>query len=90
MPVILLFSAVSDLLSNMYNFDLDPWLVRKRANTMKVYTIYVPLPVLHLILWYVDTFKMVENNYLPIDFIIKDWEYPAQIFLNISHGYWYG
>ena len=34
--------------------------------------------------------KMADNKYLPIDSVRKDWEYPAQIFLNIYHGLWDG
>ena len=57
---------------------------------MKACTISVPLPVIHLLWWYIDTFKIVENKKLPIEFVRKDWEYPEQIFVNISHGCWYG
>ena len=29
---------------------------------------------------------MLENKYLPIDFVRKDWEYPTRISINIFHG----
>ena len=29
---------------------------------------------------------MVNDQYLPIERVRKDWEYPVQIFVNISHG----
>ena len=48
---------------------------------MKFYTIYVPPPVLHWLWWYIYTFKIAENKYFPIDFVRKDWEYPAQIYV---------
>ena len=32
---------------------------------MKARTISVPPPVLHSILWYIDTLKIVDNKYLP-------------------------
>ena len=47
MPVILLFSSTCYSLSNMWNFDCNPFLVIKWANIMKDYSISVPPPVLH-------------------------------------------
>ena len=88
MPVILLFSSAQVVLSNMLNFDWNPFLVIKWANVMKDYTIYAPPSVIHLFWWYIDTLKIVEYKYLPIDFVIKGWGYPAKIFVNISHGSW--
>ena len=51
---------------------------------MKAYTVSVPPPILHWIWLYIDTIIIVENKYLPIDFFIMDWEYPAQIFVNFT------
>ena len=73
MPVIFLFSDAHESLSNMWNLDCNPCLVRKQANVMKYYNISVPRPVLHWIGWYLDTFKIIENKYLPLDFVIKYW-----------------
>ena len=47
MPVIFLFSDAHESLSNMWNLDWNPCLVRKQANGMKYYNISVPRPVLH-------------------------------------------
>ena len=87
-PVLLIFSSACDSLSNMWNFDCNPCLIRKLANVMNYYTIYAPTPVIHWLWWYIDTFKIVENKYSPIEFVRKDREYPAQIFVNISHRCW--
>ena len=80
MPVIFLFSATCDSFYNMWNFDWSTCLVRKGANLANDYTIYVPPTFLYWLLLYIDTFKMVDNKYLPIEFFRKEWEYPAQIY----------
>ena len=88
MPVILLFSYDRDSLSNMWNLDWNPCMLIKWSNVMKAYTISVPTPVLHWLWWYIDTLEFLENKYLPIEFVRKDWEYPEKIFVIISHGCW--
>ena len=47
MPMILLFSDARDLFSNMWNFDWNPCLIRKRANAVNDIVISVPPPVFH-------------------------------------------
>ena len=49
-PVILLFSSSRDSLSNMCNFDLNTFLVRKLDDFMKAYIISVSPPVLNTFL----------------------------------------
>ena len=73
MPIDFLFIYAHDSLSNMWNFYCNPCLVIKWANFMKDYNIYVPTPVLHLLWWYIETSKILEDKYLLIDFIIKYW-----------------
>ena len=73
LPVIFLFSSARDSFSNTWNFDWNPCLARKWANVTKAFTISVPYPFLHLLWWYFDTFKIVENKYLLIDFFRMDW-----------------
>ena len=90
MSVIFLFSDTCDWLSRMWNFNWNPFLLRKWAHIMKAYNIYVPYTFINWLWWYIDTFKMVDNNYLTIEFVRKDWEHPAKIFVNIYHRFWYG
>ena len=90
MPMIFLFSTTCDLLYNMWEFFWKPSMVRKWTNLIKSFTIYVPPSVIHWLWWYIVTFETIENEHLPIDFVIKYWEYPAQTFVNIYHGCWYG
>ena len=47
MPVIFLFSAARDSMSNVWDFYLNPCMVIKRSNFMKAYTISVPPSVIH-------------------------------------------
>ena len=72
MRLIFLFSATCYSLSNMCTFNCNPFMVVKLSNVMDYYTIIVTPPFIYLVWWYIDTFKMVENEYLPIDFVGKD------------------
>ena len=88
MPVVFLFIATRDSFSNIWNYFWNPCLVRERASDTKAYKIYVSPPFLHWFWWYISTLKVVKNNYLSSEFFRKEWEYHAQIFVNISHGFW--
>ena len=72
-PVVFLFSDARESLSNMWIFYWKSCLVRKWANVVKAYIIYIPPPVIQWLWWYIDTVKIVEKSYLPIDFVIKNW-----------------
>ena len=47
MPVIFLFSAACNSLSNMWSFYCNSCMLRKLADSVKVYIISIPLPVIH-------------------------------------------
>ena len=47
MPVVFLFSASRDSLSQMWKYYWNPCLVRKLANVVKAYIISTPTPVIH-------------------------------------------
>ena len=47
MPMILIFSATRDRFYSTWNFHWDPCMVKKRADIIKDYMIYVAPPVLH-------------------------------------------
>ena len=68
-----LFNETRESFSSMWNFYWNPIMVRKWANVVKAYIISIPPPVINWLWWYIDTFKIVDKNYLPIDFFRKKW-----------------
>ena len=68
MPVIFLFSASRESLSQTWNYYWNPCLVIKWSNVVKSYIISIPTPVTHWILWSIDIVKIVE-----LEFVRKNW-----------------